>query len=159
MTGDGFHASAVFHPDMLRLQGLLFGAQEFEFNQCQLLVRPPGWGGQHYHAHLDGSEADEGPHVGPTTPGPYSQARHVIFTFVYPDGFEGNGQDGALKIVPGSHLWCVSSHPHSGERFHIQPEPLALRRAFRAGETRRIAAAVATARILRTRMPRWPKAG
>ena len=117
MAGDGFHASAVFHPDMLRLQGLLFGAQEFEFNQCQLLVRPPGWGGQHYHAHLDGSEADEGPHVGATTPGPYSQARHVIFTFVYPDGFEGNGQDGALKIVPGSHLWCVSSHPHSAERF------------------------------------------
>jgi hypothetical protein len=104
---DGFHASVLFHPDMLRLQGLLFGAQEFEFNQGQLLVRPPGWGGQHYHAHLDGCTADEGPGAGLTTPALYSKARHVIFTFVYPDGFEGDGQDGALKVVPGSHLWYV----------------------------------------------------
>ena len=99
-----FLMDALYHPQMLQLQNLLFGGAPFWFDHAQILTREPGYLGHPWHSHPNGEASSDGVGVC-SDPREYEQQRNLIYLFVYPDGFEGTGDDGGLKIVEGSHLF------------------------------------------------------
>jgi hypothetical protein len=84
---DGYLASLIAHPQLLGLARWALGP-EIRYDHCVSLIRPPGDGGAGWHSHR---YADDDPSLG------------FIRIFFYVNGFEAN--DGALGVVPGSHLF------------------------------------------------------
>ena len=82
----GFFMDALYHPQMLRLQCLLFGGVPFQFDHGQIITREPGYPGGRWHSHFNGGPSDNsGMCVDPVA---YGAQRNVIFLFAYPDGFD-----------------------------------------------------------------------
>ena len=79
--------SLIGHPQMLELARRVLG-EEIRFDHCVALNRPPGNQGLGWHSHEYG---DNSPSLG------------FIRIFFYVNGFLSD--DGALKAVPGSHLF------------------------------------------------------
>ena len=89
---------ALYHPDMLALQRLLFGEGiPFKFDHAQVITREPSYPGGNWHSHFNGDPHSD--NAGPCSdPSEYGRQRNVIFVFAYPDGF-GDRNDGSN--------WCV----------------------------------------------------
>lgn len=84
---NAYLASLIGHPQMLELARRVLG-DEIRFDHCVALNRPPGNQGLGWHSHEYG---DDDPKLG------------FVRIFFYVNGFEFD--DGALKAVPGSHLF------------------------------------------------------
>jgi hypothetical protein len=113
-------AELIAHPQMLDLARWVLGP-EIRYDHCVALNRPPGNGGASWHSH---EYADTDPNLG------------FIRIFFYVNGFEE--EDGALGVVPGSHLFRESrigagsdeefrsgwmagkTHPLTGEPLEIE---------------------------------------
>ncbi len=113
----GFHhylMEALYHPQMLKLQSLLFGkGVPFKFDHSQVITREPGYIGGVWHSHFNGDPSDD---AGPCDdPDAYDRQRNVIFLFAYPDGF-GETNEGGLKVVAGSHLHRDVANCRGGNR-------------------------------------------
>eukprot|EP01050_Picozoa_sp_SAG11_P015233 SAG11_NODE_1952_length_4011_cov_3.936605_6_plen_415_part_00 len=111
----GFHdylMEALYHPQMLALQSLLFGTGvPFKFDHSQVITREPGYQGGNWHNHFNGGPSDDaGPCMDPRA---YGRQRNVIFLFAYPDGFRAT-DEGGLKVVAGSHLHRDVTHCRGG---------------------------------------------
>ena len=111
----GYHSylmQALYHPQMLWLQSLLFGkGMQYKFDHAQILTREPGYIGGNWHSHFNGGPSDN---AGPCSDaGEYGRQRNVIFLFAYPDGF-GETDEGGLKVVAGSHLHRDVEHCRGG---------------------------------------------
>ena len=104
---------ALYHPDMLALQRLLFGEGiPFKFDHAQVITREPSYPGGNWHSHFNGDPHSD--NAGPCSdPSEYGRQRNVIFLFAYPDGF-GDRSDGGLKLVRGSHLYRDVAHCRGG---------------------------------------------
>jgi hypothetical protein len=87
---DSYLAELIAHPQMLDLAHWALGP-EIRYDHCVALNRPPGNTGVSWHSH---DYADNDPHLG------------FIRIFFYVNGFDV--QDGALGVVPGSHLFRES---------------------------------------------------
>ena len=83
---------ALYHPDMLALQRLLFGEGiPFKFDHAQVITREPSYPGGNWHSHFNGDPHSD--NAGPCSdPSEYGRQRNVIFLFAYPDGF-GDRED------------------------------------------------------------------
>lgn len=79
-------ASLIAHPQMLELAHAVLG-ENIRYDHCVDLTRAAGFGGQGWHSH---AYAEEQPELG------------FVRVFFYVNGFCKG--DGALKVVPGSHL-------------------------------------------------------
>ena len=127
--------NVLTHPHMLHLQRLCLGAKKIYFDHNQLLTRPPGYAGCHWHSHRIGGGFDD---CGSTLPDAYDRQPNANLTICYPRGFEA-GDDGGLKVVAGSHLFrdpthcrattdeelsenwlCGRRHPVTGEPLQIE---------------------------------------
>lgn len=95
-----FLMEAMTHPEMLSLHSRLLGGDSVRFDHSQLFTRPAGHSGSAWHSHVIGGDWDEG---GAVTPEEYRAMNNVVFSIVYPQGFTAGS--GALKVVPGSHLF------------------------------------------------------
>ena len=84
---NGYLESLIGHPQLLELARDVLG-DEIRFDHCVALNRPPGNRGLGWHSHEYG---DDEPTLG------------FLRIFFYVNGFEH--EDGALKAVPGSHLF------------------------------------------------------
>jgi hypothetical protein len=104
---DPFLMEALTHDDMLALHCMLFGCARasLRFDHCQLFNRPADHRGVTWHSHVAGGrwDAAQGARRGRVSPAEYQRQHNVIFCLCYPDGFHSG--DGALKVVPGSHLY------------------------------------------------------
>ena len=124
-----FFADAISHPDMLQLQGMLFGGAPFQFDHAQILTREPGE--QSYLTLPQSSQSSKSPHLilaysslhlvtgyrghpwhshfngdasdnagTCTDPGQYgSQQRNLIFLFIYPDGVGPGDADVSTQAI------------------------------------------------------------
>ncbi len=84
---DDYLASLIAHPQMLELARKVLG-EEIRYDHCVDLSRKGGFGGQPWHSH---SYAEVQPELG------------FLRIFFYVNGFQKG--DGALKVVPGSHVF------------------------------------------------------
>jgi hypothetical protein len=84
---DVFLASLIAHPQMLALARSILGS-DIRYDHCVALSRRAAFPGMRWHTH-EYSDADPG--LG------------FLRIFFYVNGFEPD--DGALKVVPGSHLF------------------------------------------------------
>jgi len=83
---DAYLAGLIAHPQMLALARGILG-EDIRYDHCVNLSRHGGFAGQGWHSH---AYANDQPQLG------------FIRIFFYINGFEPG--DGALKVVPGSHL-------------------------------------------------------
>ena len=95
-----FLADVLTHPEMLALQRLCLGSDAVYFDHNQLLSRPPGYAGGHWHSHRIGADCDRGT----VLPEEYDRQPNFLLTLCYLNGFEADS-DGGLKIIRGSHLF------------------------------------------------------
>ena len=95
-----FLADVLTHPDMLALQRLCLGSDAVYFDHNQLLSRPGGYPGGHWHSHKIGAGCDSGT----VLPDEYDRQANFLLTLCYLNGFEADN-DGGLKIIRGSHLF------------------------------------------------------
>ena len=95
-----FLAEVLTHPDMLALQRLCLGSDAVYFDHNQLLSRPGGYPGGHWHSHKIGAGCDSGT----VLPDEYDRQANFLLTLCYLNGFEADN-DGGLKIIRGSHLF------------------------------------------------------
>ena len=101
-------ASLIAHPDLMTLARRVLGP-EIRFDHCVALSRPGGNAGSHWHSHDYGETR---PELG------------FVRIFFYVNGFEVD--DGALGVVPGSHLYRDSTLSASSDE--------ALRTGWMAGK-------------------------
>jgi hypothetical protein len=117
---DTFLASLIAHPDLLGLARSILGP-DIRYDHCVVLNRMAADPGMRWHTH---EYADADPRLG------------FLRLFFYVNGFDAD--DGALKVVPGSHLFRDSRvtadtdldlqrtwldgkvHPLTGERLGIE---------------------------------------
>jgi hypothetical protein len=117
---DDYLADLIGHPQMRALAHQVLGA-EIRFDHCVALNRPPGNRGVSWHSH---AYAEDRPELG------------FVRIFFYANGFTAG--DGALGVVPGSHLfrdptlkartdeelhsgWLAGKrHPSTGEPLEIR---------------------------------------
>ena len=127
-----FLMNVLSHPQFLELQRMCLGSDDIYFDHHQLLSRPPGYSGSHWHSHRIGAGRDD---CGGATLPEYRTQPNINLTLCYPRGFEAQG-DGGLKLVAGSHLFRDPSgcraetdeqlrHGWLKDRFHpVTSEPL-----------------------------------
>ncbi|MBW3625808.1 MAG: phytanoyl-CoA dioxygenase family protein [Armatimonadetes bacterium] len=84
---NAYLASLIAHPQLLELARAVLGP-EIRYDHCVALNRPPGNHGIGWHSHGYGEAS---PDLG------------FVRIFFYVNGF--TGEDGALAVVPGSHLF------------------------------------------------------
>jgi len=97
--------NVLTHPHMLQLQRMCLGCEAVYFDHNQLLSRPGGYEGGHWHSHEMGSRYDN---RGVATVDEYDAQANAILTLCYLNGFEAE-DDGGLKIIRGSHLFRDSN--------------------------------------------------
>jgi Phytanoyl-CoA dioxygenase (PhyH) len=112
-------ARLIAHPQLLGLARQVLGP-EIRFDHCVALNRPPGDQGTGWHSH---AYAEDRPELG------------FLRIFFYVNGF--SPRDGALAVVPGSHLFrdpglsagsdeALQAGWLAGKRHPITGEPLAI---------------------------------
>ena len=84
---DAYLERVIVHPQLLELARSVLG-DDIRFDHCVTLNRRGGYPGSGWHSH---SYADDDPQLG------------LVRIFFYLNGFKEG--DGALKVVPGSHLF------------------------------------------------------
>lgn len=118
---DGFLASLISHPQMLALARSILG-DDIRYDHCVALNRAAAHPGMRWHSH-EYSDAD--PRLG------------FLRIFFYVNGFDA--EDGALKVVPGSHLFrdshvtadtdaALEASWLNGRRHPLTNEPLRIER-------------------------------
>lgn len=114
---DNYLASLIAHPQMLELARKVLG-ENIRYDHCVDLSRKGGFGGQGWHSH---GYAEEQPELG------------FVRIFFYVNGFRKG--DGALKVVPGSHVFRdaklkaqrdaeLEANWMRDKKHHITKEPL-----------------------------------
>ena len=132
-----FLADVLTHPDMLALQRLCLGSDAVYFDHNQLLSRPGGYPGGHWHSHKIGAGCDSGT----VLPDEYDRQANFLLTLCYLNGFEADN-DGGLKIIRGSHLFrdpagCnAATDEEMAPRLARGPHPSGHREAPRDGASR-----------------------
>lgn len=86
---NGYLASLIGHPQLLALARTILG-EDIRYDHCVELNRPSGFEGMRWHAHGYGEEN-------------FDLGLGFVRIFFYVNGFDVD--DGALTVVPGSHLY------------------------------------------------------